>query len=74
MYNLFQEKVRHCTPEMSNQRKWPINNDELWYEKVVQKIALPKPIHRGRDTSVTVSFKVNDKIQIFRYILETLQC
>ena len=31
----FQVKVMHCTPGMSNQLKWPINNDEIWYEKVV---------------------------------------
>ena len=30
----------HHTPEMSNQWKWAINNDEIWYEKVVQKLLL----------------------------------
>ena len=41
----------HCTygmyNRMSNQWKWPINNKEIWYEKVVQKIAPPEPIHSG---------------------------
>ena len=32
----------HHTPGMSNQWKWPINNDEIWYEKVAQKIAPPE--------------------------------
>ena len=42
----------HCTPGMSNRLKWPIN-DEIWYEKVVWKIAPPEPIHSGRRTGVT---------------------
>ena len=34
MYNPFQVKVMYHTPGMSNQWKWPINN-EIWYEEVV---------------------------------------
>ena len=52
----------HCTPGKSNQWKWPINNNEVWYEKVVQKIALPEPIHGGRHTGVTVLSNFDEKI------------
>ena len=50
------------TPEISNQWKWPINNNEIWFEKVVQKIAPPEPIHSGRRTGVTGSFKFDENI------------
>ena len=42
----------HCAPGMSNQWKWPIHNNELWYDKVVWIIAPPEPIHVGWLTSV----------------------
>ena len=51
-----------CTPGTSNQLKWPINNDEIWYEKVVWKIAPPEPIHSGRCTGVTRSLKFDENI------------
>ena len=44
---------------MSNQWKCPINNDEIWYEKVVQKIAPPGPSHSGRRNGVILIFYVN---------------
>ena len=47
---------------MSNQWKWPINNDEICYEKVVQKISPPESIHSGRRTGVTGSFKFDENI------------
>ena len=59
---------------MSNQWKWPINSNGIWYEKVVQKIAPPESIHSGRHAGVTGSFKFDENIKSFRYILETLQC
>ena len=31
MYDPFQVKVMHCTPGLSNQWKWSINNNEIWY-------------------------------------------
>ena len=62
----------HLTPEISNQWKWPINNNESWYEKVVQKIALSESIHSSRRTAVTGSFKFDQNINCFRYISETL--
>ena len=74
MYNPFQVKVMHHTPGMSNQWKWPINNDEIWYEKVARKITPPEPIHSSRPTGATGSFKSDDNINFFRYISETLQC
>ena len=52
----------HCTHGMSNQWKWPLNNDEIWYEKVVQKIALSESIHSCRRTGVTGSFKFDENI------------
>ena len=54
--------VMHCTHGMSNQWKWPLNNDEIWYEKVVQKIALSESIHSCRRTGVTGSFKFDENI------------
>ena len=47
----------HLTSRMSNQQKWSIDYDEIWYEKVTQKIAPPGPIHSGRRTGVTGLFK-----------------
>ena len=47
---------------MSNQWKWPIYNNEIWFEKVVRKIAPPEPIHSGKYTGVTRSFKFNKNI------------
>ena len=35
MYDPFHVKIMHHTPGMSNQWKWPINNNEIWHEKVV---------------------------------------
>ena len=52
----------HHTPGMSSQWKWPINNNKTWYEKVVQKIAPLQPIHSGRHTGVTGSFKFDEII------------
>ena len=51
-----------CTPAMLNQWKWPINSDEIWYEKVVEKIAPPELIHSGSCTNVTGSFKFDENI------------
>ena len=48
----FQVKVMHHTLGMSNLLKWPINNNGIWYEKAVQKIAPPDPIHSSRGTAV----------------------
>ena len=62
MYDPFWVKVMHCTPGTSNQWKWPINNAEIWYEKVVQKITLLEPIHSHRHTGVTGSFKFDKNI------------
>ena len=42
--------------------KWPTNNDEIWYEKVVQKIAPPDPTQSGRRTGVTAPFKLDKNI------------
>ena len=50
------------------------NNNEIWYEKVVRKTAPPEPIHSGRCTGITGSFKFDENIKFFRYILQTLQC
>ena len=47
----------HLTSRMSNQQKWSINYDEIWYEKVTQKIAPPGPIDSGGRTGVTGLFK-----------------
>ena len=33
MYDPFQVKVMHHKPVMSNQMKWQINNNEIWYKK-----------------------------------------
>ena len=74
IYDPIQVKVMHYTPGMSIQWKWPINNDEIWYEKVVQKIVPPESIHSDRCTSVTGLFKFDENVNFSRYILETLQC
>ena len=75
MNDPFQVKLMHQTPGMSNQWKWPINNNEICYEKVVRKIAPPEPIDSAKCTGVTGSFKFDENIfKNFRYILETLQC
>ena len=50
-------KVMHLTCRMSNQQKWSINYDEIWYEKVTQKIAPSGPIDSGGRTGVTGLFK-----------------
>ena len=57
---------------ISNQWKWPINNDEILDEKLVQKMASPESIHSGIRASVTGLFKFDENIKFFRYILETL--
>ena len=62
MYDLPELKVMDRTPEISNQWKWPINNNEICFEKVVQKIAPSEPIHSGRRTGVTRSFKFEENI------------
>ena len=62
MYDLSQVKVMNRRPGMSNQWKWPINNNEIWFEKVIQKIAPPKPINSGRRADVTGSFKFDENI------------
>ena len=51
-----------------------MNNNEIWYEKFVQKCAPPESIHSGRRNGVTGSFRFDENIKFFRYILETLQC
>ena len=62
MYDPFQVKLIHLEPLMLNQRKWPMNNNESWDEKVVQKIPPLEPVHSGRSTVVTVSFKFHGNI------------
>ena len=63
MCDLFEVKVMNGTPGMSNQWKWPINNNEIIsFEKVVQKFAHPEPIHSGRRTGVTGSFQFDQNI------------
>ena len=40
--------------------EWPINNNEILFERVFQKIAPPEPSHSGRHTGVTGSFKFDE--------------
>ena len=47
---------------MSKQWKWPMKNDEIWYEKVVQKSGPPEPVHSGRHTEVTGLFKFDKNL------------
>ena len=62
------------TPGMSNQWKKPINNNEIWFKKVSEKIVPREPTRIGRRTVVTGLFRFDEKIYFFRYILQTLQC
>ena len=69
MYGTFQAKIMHCTSGISNQLKWPINNDEIWYEKVVWKIAPPEPIHSGRCTGVTTFLMYFSNIEMLIFLV-----
>ena len=62
MYGYFQVKFKRHTNGMSNQWIEPINNDKVWYEKVIWKITPPELIHRGRYTDITGSFKFDESI------------
>ena len=63
IYDPFQ--VKQCTPGISNQWNCPINNNEIWYEKVARKIVLQSQF---KVTSVLVSLDHLNLMRIFNFL------